>query len=141
MTSGVTTERVLTLVGLQQRREWTGPELADRLGVTARTVRRDVERLRTLGYPVHATQGVGGGYQLGRGQVLPPLLLNDEEAIATAVSLLVSAVASASDAALRALAKLDRVLPTRLRDEVRPPPARWSPLAESVRRSTPPRRC
>ena len=61
-----TTERVLTLLGLlQQRRVWTGPELAERLGVTARTVRRDVERLRTLGYPVHAGQGVGGGYQLG----------------------------------------------------------------------------
>ena len=68
-----TTERVLTLLGLlQQRQVWTGPELADRLGVTPRTVRRDVERLRTLGYPVHASQGVGGGYQLGPGQDLPP---------------------------------------------------------------------
>ncbi|GAB2946745.1 YafY family protein [Nonomuraea fastidiosa] len=118
-----TTERVLTLLGLlQQRRVWTGPELAERLGVTPRTVRRDVERLRTLGYPVHASQGVGGGYQLGPGQALPPLLLDDEEAIATAVSLLVGAggaVASAGDAALRALTKLDRVLPTRLRHEVR----------------------
>jgi predicted DNA-binding transcriptional regulator YafY len=118
-----TTERVLTLLGLlQQRRVWTGPELADRLGVTPRTVRRDVERLRTLGYPVHASQGVGGGYQLGPGQDLPPLLLDDEEAIATAVSLLAGAgggVASAGDAALRALTKLDRVLPTRLRHEVR----------------------
>ena len=117
-----TTERVLTLLGLlQQRRVWTGPELADRLGVTARTVRRDVERLRTLGYPVHASQGVGGGYQLGPGQDLPPLLLDDEEAIATAVSLLAGAggaVAGAGDAALRALTKLDRVLPTRLRHEV-----------------------
>ncbi|MEV0297369.1 YafY family protein [Nocardia sp. NPDC050710] len=118
-----TTERVLTLLGLlQQRRVWTGPELADRLGVTSRTVRRDVERLRTLGYPVHASQGVGGGYQLGPGQDLPPLLLDDEEAIVTAVSLLVGAggaVAGAGDAALRALTKLDRVLPTRLRHEVR----------------------
>ncbi|WP_153037491.1 WYL domain-containing protein [Amycolatopsis sp. YIM 10] len=118
-----TTERVLTLLGLlQQRQVWTGPELAGRLGVTPRTVRRDVERLRALGYPVHASQGVGGGYQLGAGQDLPPLLLDDEEAIATAVSLLVGAggaVASAGDAALRALAKLDRVLPTRLRREVR----------------------
>ncbi|MFC4019071.1 helix-turn-helix transcriptional regulator [Micromonospora sp. GCM10011542] len=118
-----TTERVLTLLGLlQQRRVWTGPALADRLGVTPRTVRRDVERLRTLGYPVHASQGVGGGYQLGPGQELPPLLLDDEEAIATAVSLLAGAgggVASAGDAALRALTKLDRVLPTRLRHEVR----------------------
>ncbi|MFQ6397062.1 helix-turn-helix transcriptional regulator [Nocardia sp. KC 131] len=118
-----TTERVLTLLGLlQQRQVWTGPELAERLGVTPRTVRRDVERLRTLGYPVHASQGVGGGYQLGAGQDLPPLLLDDEEAIVTAVSLLVGAggaVASAGDAALRALTKLDRVLPTRLRHEVR----------------------
>ncbi|SFA82912.1 Predicted DNA-binding transcriptional regulator YafY, contains an HTH and WYL domains [Amycolatopsis marina] len=118
-----TTERVLTLLGLlQQRRVWTGPELADRLGVTPRTVRRDVERLRTLGYPVFADQGVGGGYQLGRGQELPPLLLDDAEAIATAVSLLAGAggaVHGAGDAALRALTKLDRVLPTRLRHEVR----------------------
>ncbi|WP_207756933.1 helix-turn-helix transcriptional regulator [Nonomuraea cypriaca] len=118
-----TTERVLTLLGLlQQRRIWTGPELAGRLGVTPRTVRRDVGRLRTLGYPVHASQGAGGGYQLGPGQDLPPLLLDDEEAIATAVALLAGAggaVAGAGDAALRALTKLDRVLPTRLRHEVR----------------------
>ncbi|WP_336212248.1 helix-turn-helix transcriptional regulator [Nonomuraea sp. LPB2021202275-12-8] len=118
-----TTERVLTLLGLlQQRQVWTGPELADRLGVTPRTIRRDVERLRALGYPVHAGQGVGGGYRLGPGQDLPPLLLDDEETIATVVSLLAGAggaVVGAGDAALRALTKLDRVLPTRLRDEVR----------------------
>ncbi|MEU0954215.1 WYL domain-containing protein [Streptomyces niveus] len=118
-----TTERVLTLLGLlQQRQVWTGPELAGRLGVTTRTVRRDVERLRVLGYPVRAGQGVGGGYQLGAGQELPPLLLDDEEAIATAVSLLVGAggaVTGAGDAALRALTKLDQVLPVRLRHEVR----------------------
>ncbi|GAA2736343.1 YafY family protein [Actinocorallia aurantiaca] len=113
---------MLTLLGLlQQRQVWTGPELADRLGVTPRTVRRDVERLRSLGYPVHAGQGVGGGYRLGAGQDLPPLLLDDEEAIATVASLLAGAgggVAGAGDAALRALTKLDRVLPTRLRHEV-----------------------
>jgi predicted DNA-binding transcriptional regulator YafY len=118
-----TTERVLTLLGLlQQRPVWTGPELAARLGVTPRTVRRDVERLRTLGYLVHASQGVGGGYQLGPGQDLPPLLLDDDEAIATAVALLAGAgdaVVGAGDAALGALTKLDRVLPTRLRHEVR----------------------
>ncbi|MEV0522495.1 YafY family protein [Streptomyces sp. NPDC050439] len=118
-----TTERVLTLLGLlQQRQAWTGPELADRLGVTTRTVRRDVERLRTLGYPVYAGQGVGGGYRLGPGRELPPLLLDDQEAIATAVSLLAGAggaVAGAGDAALRALSKLDQVLPARLRHEVR----------------------
>jgi predicted DNA-binding transcriptional regulator YafY len=118
-----TTERVLALLGLlQQRAVWTGPDLADRLGVTTRTVRRDVERLRTLGYPVLASQGVGGGYQLGPGRDLPPLLLDDEEAIATAVSLLAgagAAVAGAGEAAVRALTKLDRVLPDRLRHEVR----------------------
>ncbi|MFF3836722.1 helix-turn-helix transcriptional regulator [Streptomyces sp. NPDC001930] len=115
-----TTERVLTLLGLlQQRRAWSGPELAGRLGVTARTVRRDIERLRTLGYPVHAGQGVGGGYRLGRGLDLPPLLLDDEEAIATAVSLLAGATAGSGDATLRALTKLDQVLPARLRHEVR----------------------
>ncbi|RZS34430.1 HTH domain-containing protein [Herbihabitans rhizosphaerae] len=117
------TERVLTLLGLlEQRQVWTGPELADRLGVTPRTVRRDVERLRALGYSVRASQGVGGGYQLGAGQDLPPLLLDDQEAIATAASLLAGAggaVAGADDAALRALTKLDRVLPIRLRHEVR----------------------
>ncbi|MFJ2777001.1 helix-turn-helix transcriptional regulator [Kitasatospora sp. NPDC087315] len=116
-----TTERVLTLLGLlRQRQVWTGPELADRLRVTSRTVRRDVERLRALGYPVLAGRGVGGGYRLGPGQDLPPLLLDDEEAIATAVSLLAGAGgAVAGDTALRALTKLDRVLPTRLRHEVR----------------------
>ncbi|ROO84914.1 putative DNA-binding transcriptional regulator YafY [Actinocorallia herbida] len=118
-----TTERVLRLLGLlQQRQVWTGPELAEKLRVTARTVRRDVERLRALGYPVHAGQGAGGGYRLGPGRDLPPLLLDDEEAIATAVSLLTAgtgAVAGTGDAALRALAKLDRVLPHRLREEVR----------------------
>lgn len=115
-----TTERVLALLGLlQQRQVWTGPELADRLKVTPRTVRRDVERLRALGYPVQASQGVGGGYQLGPGQELPPLLLDDEEAIATAVSLLAGASGSVGDAAVRALTKLDQVLPLRLRHEVR----------------------
>lgn len=116
-----TTERVLTLLGLlQQRPVWTGPELADRLGVTPRTVRRDIERLRGLGYPVSAGHGVGGGYRLGPGQQVPPLLLDDEEAITTAVALLVGAGgAITGDVALRTLTKLDRVLPTRLRHEVR----------------------
>ncbi len=118
-----TTERVLRLLGLlQQRPVWTGPELAERLGVTTRSVRRDVERLRRLGYPVNAAHGVGGGYQLGRGRELPPLLLDDDEAVATAVSLRLAAggtVAGASEAALRTLTKLDQVLPARLRAEVR----------------------
>ena len=120
---GRTTERVLHLLGLlQQRPVWTGPELAERLGVTTRSIRRDVERLRALGYPVHATQGAGGGYQLGRGRGLPPLLLDDAEAVAVAVSLRMAAggtVSGASEAALRTLAKLDQVMPPRLRSEVR----------------------
>lgn len=118
-----TTERVLRLLGLlQQRPVWTGPELGQRLGVTTRSIRRDVERLRALGYPVNAAQGVGGGYQLGAGKALPPLLLDDDEAIATAVSLRLAAggtVTGVSEAAVRTLAKLDQVLPTRLRTEVR----------------------
>ena len=118
-----TTQRVLHLLGLlQQRPVWTGPELAERLGVTTRSIRRDVERLRALGYPVHATQGAGGGYQLGRGRGLPPLLLDDAEAVAVAVSLRMAAggtVSGASEAALRTLAKLDQVMPQKLRSEVR----------------------
>ncbi len=118
-----TTERVLRLLMLLQSRPvWTGTQLAERLGVTPRSIRRDVERLRSLGYPVNATQGVGGGYQLGAGRALPPLLLDDEEAVAVAVSLRLAAggtVAGASDAAVRTLAKLDQVMPPRLRGEVR----------------------
>lgn len=117
-----TTGRVLRLLGLLQRRpSWTAAELAAELGVTDRSVRRDVERLRALGYPVRATAGVGGGYRLGAGTRLPPLLLDDEEAIATAVSLRLAAggtVAGTGEAALRALAKLDQVMPPRLRAEV-----------------------
>ncbi|WP_433356017.1 helix-turn-helix transcriptional regulator [Microtetraspora malaysiensis] len=123
MTVEGTTERVLRLLALLQRRpSWTAAELAAELGVTDRCVRRDVERLRALGYPVHAMAGVGGGYQLGAGTRLPPLLFDDEEAIATAVSLRLAAggtVAGAGEAALRALAKLDQVMPPRLRAEVR----------------------
>lgn len=118
-----TTERVLRLLALLQRRPtWTAADLAAELGVTDRSVRRDVERLRAVGYPVHAMAGVGGGYQLGAGTRLPPLLLDDEEAIATAVSLRLASggtVAGAGEAALRALAKLDQVMPPRLRAEVR----------------------
>ncbi|TWF80573.1 putative DNA-binding transcriptional regulator YafY [Pseudonocardia hierapolitana] len=123
MSVEATTERVLRVLALLQRRpSWTAAELAAELGVTDRSVRRDVERLRALGYPVHATAGVGGGYQLGAGTRLPPLLLDDEEAIATAVSLRMASggtVAGAGEAALRALAKLDQVMPPRLRAEVR----------------------
>ncbi|GES29938.1 YafY family protein [Streptomyces angustmyceticus] len=123
MTVEATTERVLRLLALLQRRpSWTAAELAAELDVTDRSVRRDVERLRAVGYPVHATAGVGGGYQLGAGTRLPPLLLDDEEAIATAVSLRLASggtVAGTGEAALRALAKLDQVMPPRLRAEVR----------------------
>ncbi|MDG4781074.1 YafY family protein [Micromonospora sp. WMMD961] len=123
MTVEATTERVLRLLALLQRRpSWTAADLAAELGVTDRCVRRDVQRLRTLGYPVHAVPGVGGGYQLGAGSRLPPLLLDDEEAIATAVSLRLASggtIAGAGEAALRALAKLDQVMPARLRAEVR----------------------
>lgn len=117
-----TTERVLRLLELLQRRPaWTATDLATELGVTDRSVRRDVDRLRNLGYPVLATAGVGGGYQLGAGTRLPPLLLDDEEAVATAVSLRMAAggtIAGADDAALRALAKLDQVMPPRLKERV-----------------------
>lgn len=123
VTAEGTTERVLRLLALLQRRSsWTAAEIAEQLQVTDRSVRRDVERLRALGYPVHATAGVGGGYRLGAGTRLPPLLLDDEEAIATAVSLRLASggtVAGTGEAALRALAKLDQVMPPRLRAEVR----------------------
>lgn len=117
-----TTGRVLQLLGLlQSRRVWSGAELAERLGVTGRSVRRDVDRLRDLGYPVHASKGHGGGYQLGAGAALPPLLLDPEEAVAMAVCLRVAAggsVAGVGESALRALTKLDQVMPARLRSQV-----------------------
>jgi predicted DNA-binding transcriptional regulator YafY len=117
-----TTGRVLQLLGLMQsRRVWTGEELAERLGVTTRSVRRDVERLRDLGYPVHASKGHGGGYQLGAGVALPPLLLDPDEAVAMAVCLRLAAggsVAGVGESALRALSKLDQVMPARLRSQV-----------------------
>ena len=114
--------RVLQLLGLlQSRRVWTGEELAERLDVTTRSVRRDVERLRDLGYPVHASKGHGGGYQLGAGAALPPLLLDPDEAVAMAVCLRLAAggsVAGVGESALRALSKLDQVMPNRLRSQV-----------------------
>jgi predicted DNA-binding transcriptional regulator YafY len=123
-TSGMleTSARLLRLLSLLQTpREWTGTELADRLEVSTRTVRNDVERLRTLGYPVHATRGAVGGYRLGAGAALPPLLLDDEEAVAVAVGLRTAAggtVAGVEETSLRALAKLEQVLPARLRRQV-----------------------
>ncbi|WP_063045576.1 helix-turn-helix transcriptional regulator [Nocardia pseudovaccinii] len=117
-----TSARLLKLLALlQTHRDWTGTELAERLGVTGRTVRRDVDRLRELGYPVHATQGTAG-YRLGAGAALPPLLLDDEEAVAVAVGLRSASdgtVAGIEEASLRALTKLEQVLPPRLRHRVR----------------------
>ena len=100
---------------------WTGEELAEQLSVTTRSVRRDIERLRELGYPVGASKGQGGGYRLGAGAALPPLLLDPDEAVAMAVCLRLAAggsVAGVGDSALRALSKLDQVMPARLRAQV-----------------------
>ncbi|MBW4720955.1 helix-turn-helix transcriptional regulator [Saccharothrix obliqua] len=117
-----TSARLLKLLSLLQvRRDWTGPDLAARLGVDVRTVRRDVDKLRNLGYPVHATPGAAGGYQLGAGAELPPLLLDDDEAVAVAVGLGTAAngtVAGIEETSVRALAKLAQVLPSRLRRRV-----------------------
>jgi predicted DNA-binding transcriptional regulator YafY len=113
-----TSARLLRLLSLLQTpREWPGPELADRLGVSTRTIRHDVDRLRSLGYPVDATRGAIGGYRLSAGAAMPPLLLDDEEAVAIAVSLRTAAggaVAGIEETALRALTKLQQVLPSRL---------------------------
>ncbi|WP_432104503.1 helix-turn-helix transcriptional regulator [Streptomyces sp. bgisy091] len=118
-----TSARLLRLLSLLQTpREWPGSELAERLGVSGRTVRNDIERLRTLGYPVDATRGTAGGYRLAAGSAMPPLLLEDEEAVAVAVALRNvsgSALAGAEETARRALAKLEQVLPSRLRRRVR----------------------
>lgn len=117
-----TPKRLLHLLSLLQTpREWPGSELADRLGVTDRTIRRDIERLRDLGYPVESTRGTFGGYRLVAGKAMPPLLLEDDEAVAIAVGLRSSAghtVAGLAEASVRALAKLEQVLPSRLRRRV-----------------------
>ena len=130
--SETTSSRLLTLLSLLQgRRDWPGPELADRLEVSPRTIRRDVERLRSLGYPVESMTGPAGGYQLRAGTAMPPLLLDDDEAIAIAVG-------------LRTAAGGQR------RASRRPPCARWSSssrssprtcAAASRRSSARPRRC
>lgn len=113
---------MLRLLGLlQARREWSGGELAARLGVTDRTIRRDMERLRELGYPVSSTTGSAGGYRLMSGRDLPPLLLEDDEAVAIAVGLRTAASAAVTgieEASVSALTKLERVLPPRLRQRV-----------------------
>lgn len=117
-----TSARLLALLSLLQlRREWTGHELAERLEVGPRTIRRDVEKLRSLGYPIEAAPGVAGGYRLGAGGELPPLLLDDAEAVAVAVGLRTAAagsIAGIEETSVRALAKLEQVLPSRLRRRV-----------------------
>jgi predicted DNA-binding transcriptional regulator YafY len=117
-----TAERLLKLLGLLEGRiDWTAEELARRLEVTSRTIRRDITRLRDLGYPVEAMAGPGGGYRLGAGGKLPPLLLDDDEAVAVAIGLRVSttsAVSGLEDSSLSALAKLEHVLPARLRSRL-----------------------
>ena len=117
-----TPARLLQLLSLLQTpREWPGGELAERLGVSRRTVRRDIDRLRELGYPVQASKGADGGYRLVAGKAMPPLVLDDEEAVAIAVGLRAGAghaVEGVDEASVRALAKLEQVLPSRLRHRV-----------------------
>ncbi|MEV7774392.1 YafY family protein [Kitasatospora sp. NPDC086791] len=117
-----TPARLLNLLSLLQTpREWPGSELAERLGVSPRTIRRDIDRLRDLGYPVQATMGAVGGYRLVAGTAMPPLLLDDEEAVAIAVGLRAGAghaVVGIEEASVRALGKLLQVLPGRLRQRV-----------------------
>lgn len=121
--SETSTARLLELLALlQARRDWPGPELAGRLAVSARTIRKDIARLRVLGYPVEATSGLAGGYRLAPGAVMPPLLLSDDEAVAIGISLHSAAagtVEGMDETARQALVKLEAVLPSRLRHRLR----------------------
>jgi predicted DNA-binding transcriptional regulator YafY len=130
-----TSARLLQLLSLfQAQRYWAGADLAGRLEVTARTLRRDVDRLRSLGYPVNSSSGTAGGYQLGSGATLPPLLLDDDEAVAVAVGLRTAAsgtVAGIEEASVRALSKLEQVLPSRLSRRVAALHAFIVPLANT----------
>ncbi|OPG13979.1 YafY family protein [Microbispora sp. GKU 823] len=117
--TGTRTLRLLSL--LQTHRYWQGTELAERLGVSVRTLRRDIDRLRELGYPVEAQRGVDGGYQLAAGAALPPLVIDDEEAVALAVGLQTAAqgaVEGIAESSVRVLAKVAQVMPARLRHRV-----------------------
>lgn len=136
-----TSSRTLRLLSLlQARRYWPGAELAGRLEVSVRTLRRDVERLRDLGYPVEAARGVDGGYQLASGAAMPPLLLDDEEAVALAIALRSAAqgaVSGVAEASVRALAKLVQVMPRGLRRRVEAIGAAteshfWEPVEEAI---------
>ncbi|MBD5786203.1 YafY family transcriptional regulator [Cellulosimicrobium terreum] len=114
-----TSGRLLKLLSLlQARRDWPGPALADRLAVSPRTVRRDVDRLRELGYPVRATKGPDGGYRLDAGVDLPPLLFDDDQAVAVALALRTAPLPGVEDAAARALATIRQVMPARLRARI-----------------------
>jgi predicted DNA-binding transcriptional regulator YafY len=113
-----TSARLLRLLSLfQRRRYWPGAELASKVGVTSRTLRRDVDKLRTLGYPIHSSSGAEGGYQLGAGSTMPPLLLDDDEAVAVALGLRYAAMGNIEgieEASAQALAKMEQILPPRL---------------------------
>ena len=137
-----TASRTLRLLALlQTRRLWSGPDLADHLGVSDRTLRRDVDRLRELGYPVEAQRGVDGGYRLAPGAVLPPLVLDDEEAVAIGVGLQAAiqggTVDGIEESSVRALTKIVQVLPIRLRRRIddlatMTVPVRWDDDSSSV---------
>jgi biotin operon repressor len=117
-----TSARLLRILSLLQiHRDWTCAQLAERLGVSSRTVRSDIDKLRSLGYPVHASPGVSGGYRLGSGAALPPLLLDDDEAVAVAIGLRTAAggtVSGIEETSVQALAKLEQILPSRLRHRI-----------------------
>src|SRR3954467_5197661 len=130
-----TSSRTLRLLSLlQTHRYWPGAELADRLSVSVRTLRRDVDRLRELGYPVEAQRGCGGGFHRAPGAALPPLVVDDEEAVALAIGLRAAAqgaVAGIEESSVRALTKVVRIMPPRLRRQVdalrtATEPAPWS---------------
>ena len=135
-----TSGRLLDLLSLlQARRDWPGAELSQRLDVSGRTIRRDIGRLRALGYPVESLTGPAGGYRLRAGTAMPPLLLDEEEAIAIAVGLRTAArssVAGIEETSIRALVKLEQVLPAHLRPASPPSGRRRSPDRSRVRPST-----
>src|SRR6266513_6554251 len=119
--SETSSRRLERLSLLQGRRDWPGADLAERLEVSGRTIRRDMERLRGLGYPVESLTGPAGGYRLRAGTAMPPLLLDEEEAMAIAVGLRTAArtsVTGIEETAVRALVKLEQVLPPHLRRRV-----------------------
>lgn len=141
MSESTTTSRVLSLLNLlQTHRHWSGPDLAQRLGITGRTLRRDVERLRELGYRIESASGTNGGYRLEAGASLPPLLLTDDEAVTMAIGLRVAATAGLADGqltTLTALAKLEQVLPAVLRSRVNALAAHVQPMHPDVPAVTP----